>query len=91
VSLFKNAPGNDRERYDYNGAATALSEAEWVKLAARRTGAWVVVIDEHVVYEGRWMLALGNFLINTHAGTHVRMVSHTDFVQQRLVAALLES
>lgn len=91
MSLFKNAPGNNRERYDYNGAVTALTENELTKLAAKRHGAYVVVLDRKVIAQGPYMLALGHFYLNTHSGDRVSMQSHTDYVQQRLAAALLES
>jgi hypothetical protein len=74
-----------------NDAKTKLTDAEWMQLVAKRHGAWVVVIDEHVVYEGVWLTALGYFLLNIHGGDRVKFVGHTDFVQRRLASALLES
>jgi hypothetical protein len=73
------------------GGITKLTEAEWAQLATGRHGAWVVVLDDNVIAEGPYLLALGHFFLNTHAGGRVKMVGHTDFVQARLAAALLES
>jgi hypothetical protein len=89
VSLFKNAPGNDRERYDYNGAVTALTEQELMKLATRRHGAYVVVLDRKVIAQGPYLLALGHFFLNTHSGDRLSMQSHTDFVMRRVAEAAL--
>lgn len=93
MSLFrsKSAPGNSRERYDYNGAVTALSETELMQLAAKRHGAYVVVLDRQVIAQGPYLLALGHFFLNTHSGDRLSMQSHTDYVQRRLAVALLES
>jgi hypothetical protein len=91
VSFFKGAPGSDRPRHDYNGAATALTENELMKLAAKRHGVFVVVLDRKVIAQGPYLLALGHFYLNTRSGDRVSMQSHTDYVQQRLAAALLES
>jgi hypothetical protein len=90
VSFLKSST-EKRERHDYNGAVTALTDVEWMQLVSKRHGAWVVVIDEHVVYEGVWLTALGYFLLNTHAGDRVKLVGHTDFVMRRVASALLES
>jgi hypothetical protein len=68
---------------------TRLTEAEWVKLAAKRRGAWVLVVDGHVVDEGTWLKMTGQFLLSTHAGTRVKVLSHTDFVSRRLAESLL--
>jgi hypothetical protein len=73
------------------GAMTKLTEADWAQLATHRRGAWVVAVDDHCIAEGPYLIALGSFFLNTHAGDRVKMVGHTDFVQARLAAALLES
>jgi hypothetical protein len=94
VSLFKSKSAPEptgRPRDDYNGASTALTENELMQLAAKRHGVYVVVLDQKVIAQGPYLLALGHFYLNTHAGDRVSMQSHTDYVQQRLAAALLES
>jgi hypothetical protein len=73
------------------GGITKLTEAEMAELAMKKRGAWVVVLDDKVIAEGPYLLALGHFFLNTHAGDRVKMVGHTDFVMRRLDAALLES
>lgn len=72
----------DAELHEYG--KTKLTEAEWVKLAAKRRGAWVLVIDGRVVAEGTWLKMTGQLLLSTHAGQRVKMLSHTDFVKARL-------
>jgi hypothetical protein len=79
----------ERERDDYNGAVTKLTEEKWVKLAAKRHGRWVVVIDGHVTGEGAWLPILGQFLLSTHAGQRVKMLSHTDYVMRQVAEAAL--
>lgn len=94
MSLFKSKSAPEptgRPRDDYNGAVTALTENELMKLAARRHGAYVVVLDRKVIAQGPYLLALGHFFLNTHSGDRLLLQSHTDYVQQRLAAALLES
>lgn len=75
------------EEHEYG--KTKLTEAEWVELAAKRHGMWVLVIDGHVRDEGRWLPMVGQFLLSTHAGDHVKVVSHTDYVTRLVAEAAL--
>lgn len=74
-----------------NDAQTKLAEAEWVKVAAKRHGQYVLVVDGRVRGEGKWLQILGQFLLSTHAGHRVKVVSHTDFVTRRLAECLVVS
>lgn len=68
------------------GAKTKLTDPEWMRVAARRHGQYVLVIDGHVRAEGKWLRILGQFLLSPHAGDRVKFLSHTDYVT-RLVSA----
>jgi hypothetical protein len=68
---------------------TKLTEAEWMKLAAKRHGAYLLVIDGEVKEQGGWLKIHGQFLLSTHAGTRVKVVSRTDFVTRRLAECLV--
>jgi hypothetical protein len=70
---------------------TKLTEEEWLKVAAKRYGAYVLVIDGKVRAEGKWLHIVGQFLLSTKAGDRVKVMSHTDFVTRRLAECLLVS
>lgn len=86
-----------RERPDYNGAVTALTDAEWQQLADRRAAEardWVLVIDGQVRHEcDDWTISRGAFYLNTLAGKHVVFTSaadHADYLR-RVAEAVLGS
>lgn len=93
-----------RERDDYNGARTALTEAEWVALAAKRHGAYVVIAT--VLYANGPLTAADQpkpyadamERFNSHVASgwpkadghvRVRVTSHTDYVMRLVAEAAL--
>lgn len=72
-------------------AKTKLTEDKWVKVAAKRHGAYLLIVDGNVRDQGNWLKMCGQFLLSTHAGHRVKVVSHTDFVTRRLAECLVVS
>jgi hypothetical protein len=84
-----------RQRPDYNGAVTRLTNDEWHRLAHRRNSAervWLLLVDGHLIYrDDRYVIALGAWHLNTHAGRRVVLTSaadRADYVQRSAEAAL---
>lgn len=72
---------------------TALTDAEWMQLAAKRRGAdYVVLVDGKQIAQTNWLTALGHWFLNTKAGERVVMVAaadHQDYVRRVAEAALV--
>lgn len=85
----------ERQRPDYNGAVTALTNDEWHRLAHRRNSAervWLLLVDGQLIYrDHRYVIALGAWHINTGAGRRVVLTSavdRADYVQRAAETAL---
>lgn len=68
---------------------TKLTEAEWVKLADKRHGAYVLVVDDRVMARDNWLRIMGRFATEDKNGHRVRVMSHTDYVMRRVAEAAL--
>lgn len=73
----------------WKGAATALTDTEWLKLANRRHGAYVLVSDQTVEMRDSYLKVMGRFTLETRVGGRngLRVMSHTDYVQARMGGA----
>ena len=90
MALLKSkSSGEKRERPDYNGAVTALTDAGRVALAAKRHGAFVLVVDDRVMARDNWTLILARFAAEDKSGRRVRVMSHTDYVMRQVAEAAL--
>lgn len=85
----------NRERHDYNGAVTRLTEADWAIVARnagrRGAGDFLIVLDGQTIAEGSWLKVVGHFFLNLRAGQSVKMVArkdHEDYVQRVAEAVL---
>lgn len=80
-----------RERPDYNGAVTALTDDEWMRRASKK-GDWVVLVDGQEAGGGNWLVTAGHWFLNRHAGERVVFVAradHEDYVRRLAEAALV--
>jgi hypothetical protein len=82
-----------RERHDYNGAKTALTDEEWMRAAAKR-GDWVVLVDGREAGGGNWLLTAGHWFLNRRAGRRVVFCArrdHNDYLRRVAEAAVVAS
>jgi hypothetical protein len=65
-----------------NKQSTALTDADWVALAANRHGVHVLVEGQTVIDTGPYGRVLGAFAAEAGSGRDLRVMSHTDYVTE---------
>jgi hypothetical protein len=64
--------------------STAFTPAEWLALAAKKHGAFVLVAGDLVAHRDVYLSVMGRFTLDLPAGRALRVMSHTDYVEQRM-------